>query len=399
MPSEQNELQRTLENLNKTVSQFREHNDKAIKELGARSDEQKQAADRANEELTKLREKYNELAKKINRQGSIFGQGHGETAYSEDEQKLRNDFFKFVRSRGTIIPENQRDLIPDSKGSIFVPTSVDSNILRSVREIAEIRPRARVSTIGGDNIVFPSLKNLIVSWGDRELKVTDEQRLEAGHRRATVAMVQALVIIPNNLLDDSAVDLEAEVSNDLELAFAESEDEKFTVGNGVDEPEGFATNAAAQARYTPSGVAAALTDATNNGVDALIDMQYAIKKSIRQGCVYGMNSNTEAVIRKLKDDNGNYLWQPPVQAGRPASILGYPLINPEFMDDIGADKFPAFFGNLRRGYRVIDRAGTTLQVLTEKHAYTNETAYIFRRRTTGKVIEAQAFQMLKIAAS
>jgi HK97 family phage major capsid protein len=158
------------------------------------------------------------------------------------------------------------------------------------------------------------------------------------------------------------------------------------------------THAGVIANFTKTGVAAALSDTNNNGVDPLISMLHSLKKTYRRNATWGMNSTTEGEVRKLKDKDGQYLWQPPVQAGSPATLLGRPVINPEGMADIGANAFPVVLGDFRSGYVIRDRSGITVQRLVERYAEFDQTGFLVKRRTGGKVVMAEAFRVLKIAA-
>ena len=106
-----------------------------------------------------------------------------------------------------------------------------------------------------------------------------------------------------------------------------------------------------------SGVAAALSDATNNGMDALINLFTALRQGYRTNARFIMNRNTTAAVRKLKNADGDYLWQPSNQVGQPPSLLGYPASDDDNMPNIGANAFPIAFGDFARGYLIVDRAG------------------------------------------
>jgi HK97 family phage major capsid protein len=111
-----------------------------------------------------------------------------------------------------------------------------------------------------------------------------------------------------------------------------------------------------------------------------------------------MNSTTEAKVRQFKDSNGQYLWQPPVQAGAPATLLGRPSVNPEGMPAVAADAFPIAIGDFRRGYRIRDRKGLTITRLIERYAEFDQTGFMVKRRTGGQVVLAEAFHLIKCEA-
>ena len=158
-------------------------------------------------------------------------------------------------------------------------------------------------------------------------------------------------------------------------------------------------NAEVAANSTNSGVANGLTDATHNGIDVLITALYKLKKTYRRNATFAFNSTLEGQIRTFKDDNGAYLWQPPVQAGDPATLLGKPVINPEGMPNATADGLlPIAVGDFSRGYRIRDRKGITVQRLVERYAEYDQTGFIVKRRTGGQVVLSEAFQVVKVGA-
>jgi len=199
-------------------------------------------------------------------------------------------------------------------------------------------------------------------------------------------------------LEDADADIWGELSSAFADAIAESEDDAFAVGVGDKSPQGVMTNAAVQANFTVSGVSGALTDSSNNGIDALITALYKLKATYRRNATIAMNSGTEAIFRQVKDSvAGQYLWQPPVQAGDPATLLGKPVANPEGMAGTGTNGFlPIVVGDFRRGYRIRDRKGVTVQRLTERYAEYDQTGFIVKRRTGGQVVLPEAFQVIKI---
>ncbi|HWK88164.1 MAG TPA: phage major capsid protein, partial [Xanthobacteraceae bacterium] len=117
----------------------------------------------------------------------------------------------------------------------------------------------------------------------------------------------------------------------------------------------------------------------------------------RQNGTFVMNRRTQAAIRKMKDENGIYLWQPPAQAGGQASLMGFPLVEAEEMPDIGAGTFPVAFGDFRRGYLVVDRMG--VRVLRDPYSAKPYVLFYVTKRVGGGVQDFDAIKLLKVAAS
>jgi HK97 family phage major capsid protein len=126
---------------------------------------------------------------------------------------------------------------------------------------------------------------------------------------------------------------------------------------------------------------------------------YAIPALYRNRGTWVMNGSTLATIRKLKDGQNNYLWQPSYQAGQPETILGRPVVEAVDMPDVGSGTYPIIFGDFATGYRVVDRIGLSVLVNPYLLATTGITRFHATRRVGGGVIQAAALRKLKMATS
>ena len=205
------------------------------------------------------------------------------------------------------------------------------------------------------------------------------------------------------LLDDAVVDLDQWISGEVEAAFAEQEGAAFVTGDGANKPRGFldytqvadASWAWGKLGYVPTGVSGALP--AEDPSDVLIDTIYALKAGYRQNASWVMNRKTQASIRKLKDGDGNYMWQPPASPGSRAMLMGFPLVEAEDMPDIAADATPIAFGDFRRGYMVVDRTG--VRVLRDPYSEKPYVLFYTTKRVGGGVQDFDAIKLLKFAAS
>lgn len=404
--------EKTLEDLHaemvKTFESMKEVNDKAIKEAETRGGqalaETRAQLDKINGDLTELRQAYEAKVKELQYVRPAEG---NEKRLSKEELEHRAAYVKMLRfgmgesARTSWKPEELRSLSnrSDVDGGFLMPPSFESGLIMGAYDQAEIRPLCQASPTTRDTVILGKLSKPTVAWGTVDVAVS-AQTLTAGDTRVPILDLKALTLIHNNTLDDAGSDVWGELQMAFDQAIAEAEDDAFIVGTGgLLQPGGILTNALVQANYTPSGVAAALTDSTHNGVDALITCLYSLKKTYRRNATWALNSTTEAVVRTLKDANGQYLWQPPVQAGTPATLLGRPLANPEAAPDIGANTYPIAIGDFRSGYKIRDRAGITVQRLVERYAEYDQTGFLLKRRVGGAVAQPEAFACIKIAAS
>jgi HK97 family phage major capsid protein len=282
-------------------------------------------------------------------------------------------------------------------GGIFIPPTFESGIIMNAYDQAELRPLCNIGSTGRDTVIFPSLSKPTVAWGRKAIAVT-EQDLSSGGKRMEVFFLTALTSLSIDTLDDAEANIVSEMTGGFGMAIAEAEDDAIAVGAGDDSPSGIASNTTVQANYSPSGVAAALFDASNNGTDCMLDAQYLIKKTYRRNAAWGMNSSTESVVRTLKDGNGQYMWQPSLQIGTPPTFDGYKIANPEGMADIAAGAIAMIFGDFNQ-YKIRDRSGMSVQRLVEKYAEYAQIGFLIRRRLGGMLVLPEAFSCVKIAAS
>lgn len=292
----------------------------------------------------------------------------------------------------------------DPDGGYTVPETVETAIDRLLENMGAIRSLASVI-----NISTPTYKKLVTTTGLTGAWVGEEQaRPTTDNPKLSQIEINAMEMYANpaatqTLLDDSAVDIEAWLAEEVAMEFAEMESDAFINGNGVNKPRGILSyTPVANASWTwgkigfvVSGVAAALSDSSNNGVDAMINLIYSLRRGYRQNGAFVMNDLTLAAARKLKNTNGEYLWQPSTQLGVPSQLLGYPVETDDYLTDIGANAFPIWFGDWQRGYQIVDRVG--IRVLRDPYTNKPYVNFYTTKRVGGGIKNFQALKALKIS--
>lgn len=287
-------------------------------------------------------------------------------------------------------------------GGYLVPETVEREVLRRLAERSPIRAIAGQRTISG------GLYRRAVATaapGAGWVAETAPRPETAGPGLTEIAFpameLYAMPAATQTLLDDAVVDLDAWLADEVETAFAEQESAAFVTGNGVSRPKGFlAYDTLANAAWVPGklgfvGTGAAGAFPTASPGDVLIDLVYALNGGYRQNAGFVMNRRTQAAIRKLKDGDGNYLWQPPATAGGAATLMGFPVSEAEAMPDIAAGSLAVAFGDFRRGYLVVDRAG--LRVLRDPYSAKPYVLFYTTKRVGGGVQDFAAIKLLKFA--
>lgn len=204
------------------------------------------------------------------------------------------------------------------------------------------------------------------------------------------------------LLDDSIVDLERWIADEVQAEFAAQEGASFVAGNGTNKPRGFldyTKTAEASHSWGSLGYVATGADGDfgDSPMDALIDLIYTPKQAFRANGRFVMNRSVVGQLRKFKDAEGNYLWQPSTQAGAPATLMGYPVTEAEEMPDIDAGSFSIAFGDFARGYLIVDRVG--IRVLRDPFSAKPYVLFYTTKRVGGGVQHFDAIKLLKFAAA
>jgi HK97 family phage major capsid protein len=186
-------------------------------------------------------------------------------------------------------------------------------------------------------------------------------------------------------------DLEQYIAQEFARALGVAEEHAFCVGTGSGQPTGI-FNAANGASI---GVTA--SSATAIGLDDVIGLIHSLKSPYRRNAVFLINDATVAQLRKLKDANAAYIWQPSVQQGVPDRLFGYPLYSSPYVPTVAASAFPIAFGDFS-SYWIADRAGRSLQRLNELFAGNGQVGVIMTERLDAKVVLTEGIQLLKMGA-
>jgi HK97 family phage major capsid protein len=289
-------------------------------------------------------------------------------------------------------------------GGYLMPPQIEREIGRRLGVISPIRALAGVREISATVYKKPFMTaGPAVGWiGETEARPqTATPTLTELTFPATELYAQPAATA--TLLEDAIVNIDEWLAGEVETAFAEQEGTAFVTGDGVGKPKGFLAYPTVangswsfgNIGYVASGAAGAFP--ASNPSDVLIDLIYALRSGYRQNATFVMNRKTQSTVRKFKDSTGNYLWQPPATADGRASLMGFPLMDVEDMPDLAANSLSIAFGDFRRGYLVVDRAG----VRVTRDPFTAKPYVLFYtiKRVGGGVQDFDAIKLMKFAAS
>ncbi len=290
-------------------------------------------------------------------------------------------------------------------GGFALPEIIERQIARLSVDISPIRQIATVRTVGS-----PDYKELFDTAG-----AAFEWVAEAGTRNQTntpdlaevaptFGMASAKPQASEESLDDLFFNVEQWLISSAAEAIAQGEGVAFVSGNGTNKPTGFlagptpvttvdASRAFGTLQYIASGQAAAMP----TSADIFYDVIYALRARYRMNARWVTNKLVLAAMRKYKDSQNQYLWQPSLQASEPATFLGYGITEAEDMPAVGAGAFPIAFGDFKEGYLIADRVG--MRMTRDEITTPGFVKFYVRKRVGGKLRNTQAIKLLKIAAS
>ena len=289
-------------------------------------------------------------------------------------------------------------------GGITVPPQIDTEIGRKVAMISPMRRLATVRQVSSAIYKKPFAQaSLPTGWVSETAARPQTGSQSLSELAFPTQEIYAMPAATQSLLDDSAVDIEAWIAAEVEIAFAEQEGTAFITGDGNAKPKGLlAYGSVADSGWTWGSFGHILTGVDKgfkaaSPSDTLFDIIYAVKAGYRQNGTFMMNRRTQAEIRKIKDTNGNYIWAPPAGAGQPASLAGFPLAEAEDMPDITGSGNAIAFGDFRSAYVIVDRRGA--RILRDPYSAKPYILFYVSRRVGGGVQNFEAVKFIRFAAA
>ena len=287
-------------------------------------------------------------------------------------------------------------------GGYLVPPTIEREVLSRLAQISPIRAIASVRTVsGGQYKRAVSVTGPAAGWVAETAPRPQTDAPTLSELSFPAMELYAMPAATQTLLDDAVLDIDAWLADEVETAFAEQESVAFVTGNGVARPRGFLSyDTVANASWAPGRLGFLATGANgafpaSNPSDVLFDLVYALRAGYRQGASFVMNRRVQSTIRKFKDADGNYLWQPPLSADRAATLMGFPVAEAEAMPDLSAGSLSIAFGDFRRGYLVVDRAG--LRTLRDPYSAKPYVLFYTTKRVGGGVQDFDAIKLLRFA--
>ncbi len=332
-----------------------------------------------------------ELAKPLNSPILAKPSANGEQKTGRASDEYKQAFWKTMRSKNSFEVQNALQIGTDSEGGYLVPDEFERTLIEALQEENIFRQLANIiTTSSGDRKIPVVASKGTASWVDEEGAIPESDDA-FGQVSIGAYKLATMIKVSEELLNDSVFNLEQYIAKEFARRIGAKEEEAFFVGDGSGKPTGI-LNATGGAEL---GVTAA--SATAVTVDEVMDLFYSLKSPYRKNAVFVMNDATVKAIRKLKDGNGQYLWQPSITAGQPDTILNRPVKTSAYVPTIASAKKTIAFGDFGY-YWVADRQGRSFQRLNELYAATGQVGFKATQRVDGKLILAEAIKVLQMKA-
>lgn len=300
-------------------------------------------------------------------------------------------FWNQVRNRNGVSHEvrNALQVGVDSEGGYLCPDTFADDLVKGLTARNIVRNLAHVfRTESGQHKIPVVATRGTASWVEEEGPIPEADDI-FGQQYIGAHKVGTLIKVSEELLNDSAFDLEGYFIEEFARRIGNKEEDAFLTGDGAGKPTGLLNDAEV-------GVTAA--SATTITADELIDLFYSLDAPYRTNAVWLVNDSTMRIIRKLKDQNGQYLWQKALHEGEHETLLGKPIYHSPFAPNAEAGAKAVAFGDFSY-YWIGDRQGITFRRLNERYADTGQIGFLATKRTDGKLILPEAIKVLQMKSA
>ena len=356
----------------------------------ARMEEDLQNLDMNIERMERLERRESELERPVNTPLTSMPQ-----STRTDEKKgraadsYRKAFWNSIRvkyPRQEILNELQEGV--DTEGGFLVPDEYENTLIQALNEETAIRQNSRViMTSNGTHKIPVVTSHGEAAWMEEEdaFQNADEA---FGQVNLDAHKVGTLIKVSEELLNDSAFDLEGYMRTEFARRIGDKEEAAFLTGNGTHKPTGL-LNATGGAQV---GITSASATAITS--DEFIDLFHSLKTPYRKKAIWVINDSTIKLIRKLKDGNGQYLWQPGIRDGESNTILGKPYHTSAFMPEVASGNKTVLFGDLSY-YWIADRQGIVFKRMNELFAGNGQVGFLAYKRVDAKLVLPEAVKVLQ----
>lgn len=404
---EVNVVKDAIDGLNRAFEEYKRTNNQRLEELskkGVADPLHLEKLSKIDERLDTLSVRLQEVQEKAARTALEGGEGSSETPDVKAYSKAFGAYLRKGADHGlSELEQKAMSVDSDPDGGYLVTPQISQRIVTRLFETSPIRNFATVEQISSDSLEGPIDRDEAdAGWVSERGTRSETGTPQVGMWKIFAHEAYAEPKITQKLLDDSARDVEGWLAGKISDKLARITNTACVVGDGIDKPRGFATYATStdidgvRADKTFQHVATGASGAFGSGLaatDALLDLIYSLSDKYAANARFYLRRTTLATVRKLKDGDGNYAWQPPVQAGQPIVILGFPFTIFDDIPKIEASSLSVWFGDLRQAYTIVDRVG--IRVIRDAITLKGWVKFYTTIRVGGDVLDFDALKALK----
>ena len=313
------------------------------------------------------------------------GKNGAEAKTGRASDAYKKAFWNSIRKSNFYDVSNDLAVGTDAKGGYLVPDEFEQQLIDKLQEQNFMRTLATIiQTASGDRKIPIVTGHGEASWMD-ENGLYPESDDAFGQATIGAFKLGTIIKISDELLNDSVFNLESYIANEFARRIGTKEEEAFLIGDGSSKPTGLLTSA-------EIGVTTASATIT---FDDVMNLYHSLRTPYRRNAAWILNDSTVKALRKLKDSNGNYIWQPSIQMGQPDMILSRPYYTSTFVPEIAAGNKVMAFGDYSY-YWIADRQGRSFQRLNELYAANGQVGFLASQRVDGKLVLPEAVKTLAI---
>lgn len=379
--------------LHQAFQEFKTANDERLTELEAKG----VVDPLLDEKVNRLNEALDRSQSRLNRLETAAGRPYFPHTFEHNTAE-KAAFFSYVRKGMDGMEQKSLTSLNDASGGYLIPPSMLDKIHSTMDVTSPMRKISRVTSISTDALELLQEKGAAdVGWVAETADRPETQTPELQKIRIPVHQIYAKPRASQKLLDDASVDIETWLAQKIAEKMTLSENISFIIGDGNGKPRGILTYEMVEIGRGAWGKFETVPTKSNDTLadgDVLFEAFHALKAKYLSGATWLMSRSAMAAIRKLKDGNRQYLWQPSMIEGTPATLMGSPVVIADDMPVLEPKKASTAiaFGNFREAYQIVDREG--LHVLRDPFSAKPYIEFYATKRVGGDVINFDALKLI-----
>jgi HK97 family phage major capsid protein len=404
------EVKSAAETLARAFEEYKATNDQRLQEVERRGSSDPLVDDklgRLNQAVSGLQEDVSNVKTVLKRPAFGATAATLDPASSEHKQGFMRYITKGIEQDLQALQTKDMSVINDPNGGYMVPTELSNRIVSRQFDTTPLRQLATIMTVTSEAVeMLRDTNEPDAVWASELATRNDTSEGTLGRIRIPVHELHAQPRATQKLLDDAVINVEEWLIGKVADKFARRENNAFVVGDGVAQPRGFAsyaTQATSDAtrawgvmEHVITGVDGAFP--ASNPADLLISLMHKLRVGYMPKAAWLMPRAVAEQIRRFKENTTNaYIWQPGLQAGAPASLLGFPIHLAEDMPAPATGSLSLAFGNFAEGYTIVDRLG--IRVLRDPYTAAPFVRFRCNKRVGGDVTNFEAIKFLRFSAT